>query len=48
MSDQVPDAEQGDIDDPHVPADLLELYEVLEFTGQITPPPAPTHEGDPT
>lgn len=40
----IPDTEQGDTEDPHVPADLLELYEVLEFTGHITPPP--TEEAD--
>lgn len=49
MSDQIPDTEQGDTDDPHVPGDLLELYEVLEFTGKIPPPiPPPGEEGSGT
>lgn len=35
------DGEAGDLEDHHVPADLLELYEVLEYTGKIVPPKAP-------
>lgn len=49
MSDTIPDAEQGDTDDPHVPGDLLELYEVLEYSGKIPPPlPPPGEEGSGT
>lgn len=35
------DEEIGDLEDHYVPADLLELYEILEYTGEIVPPKAP-------
>lgn len=36
---EVPEQEQGDLEDHHVPADLIELYEVLEWNGEIEGPP---------